>query len=420
MGENHINIFYLLFATGLVFLMQAGFTCLEAGLTRPKNSINVAIKNLADFVIATLIFWLVGYGIMFGDSVLGLFGTSKFAVPSDAAPLELSFFLFQAVFCGTAATIVSGAIAERTKFGVYLAISAAIGTLIYPVAGHLVWNGDGLLAQLGFVDFAGSTVVHSVGGWVALAGVIVVGARKGRFDEHGNAQSMTPWSLPMSVLGCVILCFGWLGFNGGSTLELSAAVPMIVLNTLLAATAGGIAALGLAARTDGLIRAEPIVNGVLAGLVGTTASCHCVGALAAIAIGGSSGMVMFAVARLLLRLRLDDVIGAVPVHLAAGIWGTMCVALFGSLKVMGTELGRLELLWVQLRGIVIVGCWTFGTAFLVFKLADRLMCVRVSEDDEEIGLNMAEHGEGADVIDLVPNESYATLAHQTSDIRDAS
>jgi len=295
----NIDVLWLLVAASMVFLMQAGFLCLEAGLTRPKNSINVAVKNLADFTLAGSLFWLFGFGIMFGTTHAGWFGFSDFMPELGLGNAwDQAFFFFQVVFCGTAVTIVSGAVAERVRFGGYLIIAIIISAIIYPLFGHWAWggllrDGSGWLAERGFVDFAGSTVVHSVGGWVGLIACIVIGARLGRFDENGKPKPSSSANLPIAMLGALLLWFGWFGFNGGSTLTLDATVPGIIANTLMAAIAGMLVSIVLSYSFYRYVHAGSLINGTIAGLVAVTAGCHALptwGAMLVGAIGSALAM----------------------------------------------------------------------------------------------------------------------------------
>lgn len=401
-----VDLLWILLCSGLVFIMQAGFMCLESGLTRSKNSINVAIKNLIDFGLSVGLFWAFGFALMFGLSYEGWIGHSDFFLSSDLDPFLASFFLFQAMFCGTATTIVSGAVAERVKFRGYLIISAVISGLIYPVFGHWTWNGAntgeliGWLGKLGFVDFAGSTVVHSTGGWVALAAVLIVGARTGRFPSNEPPEKIQGSNLPVSVLGALILWFGWFGFNGGSTLMLNEQVATIIVDTVLAGVAGMISGLAIGWIIRGIPDVELLINGSLAGLVAITASCHAVTVLSAVAIGAIGAVVAIAVDALLVKLRIDDAIGAIPVHLGAGIWGTLAVGLFGDLELLGTGLSRTEQLEVQLLGIFNCGLLAFGLAYLILLITDRFFPLRVSAAEELIGLNVSEHRAKTEILDL--------------------
>ncbi len=267
---NPFDLMWVVLCAALVLLMQAGFTCLETGFVRAKNSINVAIKNIVDFLVASSIFWIVGFALMFGASASGWIGTTGFFWGDASQPWLLAFFLFQLTFCGTATTIVSGAVAERMRFSGYLFATIIICTVIYPVIGHWVWggavegNGAGWLSRLGFLDFAGSTVVHSVAGWVALAAILIIGPRIGRFDSPGSA--IHGHNLPMAALGTLLLWFGWFGFNGGSTLAFTEQTPLILVNTTMAAVWGGLAALALGWRRLGRPSAQMAMNGTLRGL----------------------------------------------------------------------------------------------------------------------------------------------------------
>ena len=408
MEHQLLDTTWLLISAAFVFLMQAGFICLESGLTRAKNSINVAVKNLADFTISVVLFWIVGFALLFGESLDGWMGLSGWAHPlSSSDPWYTAFFLFQVMFCATAATIVSGAVAERMRFKGYVLITILISGLIYPIFGHWSWNGAaegvriGWLGAKGFVDFAGSTVVHSVGGWIALAALILVGPRTGRFQEHGVIRKITGSNLPVSVLGIVLLWFGWFGFNGGSTFSLNEQVPGIIVNTLLAGAGGGVVTLTLGWTFRKRPDVEFLMNGSLAGLVSITASCHAVEPPAAIIIGGIGGFFMYMVELLLLRFKIDDAISAVPVHLGAGIWGTIAVAFFGRLDVLGTGLDRMSQLWVQLQGIAVCHAWAFGVGLFILYILNRLTPLRVSQEDEHIGLNVSEHGASTELLDLL-------------------
>jgi len=381
--------------------MQPGFMCLESGLTRTKNSINVAIKNLVDLGISVLLFWAVGYGLTFGTSKLGIFGWDHFFLhPEACSPEEMVFFLFQMMFCSTATTIVSGASAERLKFRAYVVITIIISGLIYPLFAHWAWNshgfsdGAGYLEALGFIDIAGGTVVHSVGGWVSLAVILVVGARTGRFDRSNNPnkfRGIYASNLPFSVLGVMLIWLGWFGFNAGSVTPTIANVALTILNTLLAGAAGMLCTGFLGWQKLRTNKAEILINGSLAGLVSITAVCNAVEPLVAIAIGAVGGAVMLLVSHWLTYWRIDDAVDAIPVHLGGGIWGTLAVGLVGNLDVLQTELSRVSLLLVQLWGIVICGLWAFGATWILLQLINRLMPLRVSLADEDRGLNVSEH-----------------------------
>jgi ammonium transporter len=385
--------------------MQAGFMCLECGLTRSKNSINVAAKNFADFAVSAILFWGIGYGLMFGSSHLGWFGTSHFWVNLNTANLA-AFFLFQVMFCGTSVTIVSGAVAERMKFSAYLILVILVSGLIYPIFGHLVWNGaqDGILAgrlaYLGFVDFAGSTVVHSIGAWVSLAALLLMGPRSGRFPKTKLPQKIHSSNLQFSVLGAMLLWFGWLGFNGGSTLAFNDQVPHIMVNTTLAGAGGMISAGALSWGKRKAPEVETLINGTLAGLVAITASSHAVTTPIAVIIGATGAAVMMLTDILLEHWRIDDAVGAVAVHGGGGVWGTLAVGLFGQPELLGTGLERYAQLGVQLLGIFVGFGWGFGMAYLLLFSVNRIFPLRVSLSEEKIGLNISEHRAKTEIYDL--------------------
>ena len=383
----------------------SGFSCLESGLVRSKNSINVAAKNFADFCLSSAVFWLFGFALMFGATSGGFFGTSGFLFNDTANPWLMAFFIFQLGFCGTAVTIVSGAVSERMRFAGYLVVATILSAVIYPFIGHWVWGSasgaapGGWLEQRGFIDFAGSTVVHSVGGWVALAAIIIIGPRIGRFGE--NSIPIHGHDLPFVTLGVFLLWFGWFGFNGGSTLGLTPEVPTIIVNTTVSGAFGGIVGMALAWRLGGRPDVTMIMNGSLAGLVGITASAHIMTPVAAAGIGSIAAAMMYSVAMLLEKLEIDDVVGAVPVHLAAGIWGTLAVAIFGDPEAWGTGLGRWEQLAVQATGVGAAFLWAFGLGFILLWLINRVYPLRIGPEGEQVGLNVAEHGASTEILDLL-------------------
>ncbi len=413
MDNSTLDVIWILISAGLVFLMQAGFTALESGLTRTKNSINVAMKNLLDIGVSVILFWAVGFALMFGLSQGGWIGSSNFLWSAEGTPWLIAFFIFQALFCGTATTILSGAVAERMNFAGYIIVSVVVSALIYPIFGHWAWNEAGWLGQFGFVDFAGSTVVHSVGGWVALAAVLIIGPRMGRFGEGSSLRKLQSSNVPLAILGVFLLWFGWFGFNGGSTFAANDAVPRVLLNTLLSGAAGAVTPLLLAWATRSLPQIELMLNGALAGLVGVTAAANAVSPTAAIFIGIIAGLVMVGVDRAMVRLKIDDAVGAIPVHLAAGIWGTLAVGLFADLTVLNTGLSRVGQIGTQFLGIVICGIWAFGLSYIILKTIDRIRPLRVSPDDEHRGLNVSEHGATTELHDLVTTMQTQAL---TSDI----
>jgi Amt family ammonium transporter len=377
--------------------MQAGFMCLESGLSRAKSSINVALKNVTDFGISVATFWAFGFALMYGTSVSGLFGSKFFFFTTKVAGYQ-SFFVFQAMFVATAATIVSGAVAERLKFFSYVIITFITSGIIYPIVGHWVWslnfsNPDvktGWLGKLGFIDFAGSSVVHSVGGWVALAVLLIIGNRTGRFQE-GKKRTFQGSNTPLAALGALILWFGWFGFNGGANGAMDLRIPLILINTFLAASAG----LVLSSIMGIYVMKKPepmfMITGPIAGLVSITASCAYVEPTEAIIIGSIGGLVSGSGILLLEKIKVDDVVSAVPVHLFAGTWATIAVAIFGDLEAMGIERSMADQLYIQLIGIVSVGAFCFLSAFTIFFIINLLFRLRVNKVEEDMGLNISEH-----------------------------
>lgn len=392
-SKEAIDVIWLATAGAMVFLMQAGFALLESGLSRSKNCVNVVMKNYTDVCVGSLCFWLVGFGLMFGVNPTGWFGASGFAL-HQAASWDYSYLLFQTMFAATAATIASGAMAERTRFPGYLLASAVISAFIYPIFGSWAWGshfeGTGWLAELGFIDFAGSTVVHSVGGWCALAGIMVLGPRLGRFDPQGRPRDIPGHNLNFVALGGFLLWFGWFGFNGGSTVSADVSIGLINLNTQLAAAAGATAILLACMATRTAITVPRVVNGSLAGLVGITAGCATMEPIWALVTGASAGLVAMAGERFLLGWGLDDVVGAVAVHAFAGAWGTLCAGAF----VTGDLFNPKQLL-IQATGVGACFVWTFGTAVLMFKCIHRLGALRADSLHEQRGLDFTEHAEVA-------------------------
>lgn len=392
-----IDQLWLLICSGLVLMMQAGFMCLESGLTRSKNSINVAVKNFADFAVSVLLFWAFGYALMFGISSTGWFGVSDFFFSSSNQSSNAVFFIFQAMFCGTSTTIISGAVAERLQFWAYLIVAILVSGLIYPLFGNWAWNENGWLREMGFIDFAGSTVVHSVGAWVSLAALIVIGSRNGRFSG-GKINKIQGSNLPFAVLGALLLWVGWIGFNGGSTFALNDKVPNIILHTILSGVGGMICGMILSQCQNKRIEVEELINGSLAGLVGITASCHLVSSPVALMIGVTSAGVTNLVSFNLKRWGIDDAVDAVPVHGGAGVWGTICVGLFGNVELLNHSRGTQIL--VQLLGVSVALLWAFGLTFVLLTLINRYYLLRVSAEDEEVGLNISEHGASTDTYEL--------------------
>ncbi|GMU22545.1 MAG: ammonium transporter [Phycisphaerae bacterium] len=408
-----LDTIWVMLAAFLVFWMQAGFGLVESGLTRAKNTVNILMKNVLDFCFASVVFWAVGFGIMFGAGT-AYFGNSGFFLQEaegtfdslswSAVSTEAKFF-FQLVFAGTAATIVSGAVAERTKFSCYMIYSVIITMLIYPVAGHWIWGGGFLAAggwfgENGVWDFAGSTVVHSVGGWIALCGAIVIGPRIGKYGPSGRVNAIPGHSFPLMVLGVFILWLGWFGFNPGSTMAAAgqgATIAHITLTTNAAAATGTIFALLTSKIWFGKWDASMAGNGCLAGLVAITAPCAFVDAWAALIIGAIGGvLVVLSVVFIDRILKIDDPVGATSVHLTNGIWGTLAVGIFANPTYAGpTGLlfgGGLTQLLIQLTAVAVVGGWCLVTGFALFFALKATMGLRVSHEEELRGLDIDEHG----------------------------
>ncbi len=406
-----LDTVWMLLAAMLVFFMQPGFALVEAGFTRTKNTANILMKNLLDFMLGSLLFWAVGFGIMFGA---GKFcGTPHFFnvdFYDFALPVE-GFLIFQTVFCATTSTIVSGAMAERTKFSMYLAYSVLISVFIYPVSGHWTWGGGWLMnGEAGsfmmdtfgttFHDFAGSTIVHSVGGWIALVGAAIIGPRIGKYGKDKKSRAIPGHNLTMACLGVFILWFGWFGFNPGSQLaaageENMMAISHIFLTTNLAACAGGFMSLIVGWLKYKKPSLSLTLNGVLAGLVGITAGCDLVSPVGAVLIGMICGTTMiFAVEFIDRILKIDDPVGASSVHGVCGFLGTVLTGLFATNEGLFYS-GSAQLLLAQIFGAVIIGCWALIMGFVVFKGLDIVHGLRVPARIEEEGLDIYEHGETA-------------------------
>ncbi|TVP78171.1 MAG: ammonium transporter [Puniceicoccaceae bacterium] len=413
LSQNTGDILWYLVAAVLVFFMQAGFALLETGLTRAKNACNIMMKNMLDFSFGVVAFTIVGYSIMYGSSIGGFFGwDSGFFVMGDAlmvgddlaaTNLVAAEWLFQVVFAATAATIAAGVMAERTKFKAYIIYSVAITALIYPIVGHWIW-ADGWLANMGMRDFAGSTVVHSVGAWAGLAGAIVLGARKGKFDSEGRPLPIPGHNMPLATLGCFILILGWFGFNAGSTLGAVDDMAYVAMLTMLAAATGCIGASMTTWVKFGKPDLSMTLNGALAGLVSITACCGSVSIIGAMAIGLLGGIIaVFAVLFFEQKLRVDDPVGAVSVHGICGVWGTLAVGLFGSTAIDpgllsdGLLYGGTAQIGVQALGVAAVFAFVFPVSLILFKMIKAITGLRVSEEEELQGLDISEHG----------NEAYA-------------
>lgn len=388
--QVNLNYVWTIIAAALVFFMQAGFALLETGFTRAKNAVNIIMKNVMDASAGGLVFFCVGFALMFGTSWGGWIGTDGFflsGIEGQEPSWTYAFFFFQAVFAATAATIVSGAVAERTKFAGYLIFSILITGLIYPVFGAWAWgglfNGSGWLEGLGFIDFAGSTVVHSVGGWAALAGALVIGPRTGKYDAAGTPRTIPGHSLPLAALGVFILWLGWFGFNAGSTTAGTTDIALIAMNTFLAAGAGAAGAMAITWIRSGVPDASMTLNGVLGGLVGITAGCATLTPGYAILTGLIAGGVVV-YASLAIDRFADDPVGAIAVHGVCGAWGTLAAGLFAPEFSLG-QLG------VQALGIAAAFLWTFPVSYAVFSLVNATVGLRLDDEVERVGLDRHEH-----------------------------
>lgn len=392
-----IDTVWVLLAAFLVFFMQAGFAMVETGFTRAKNAGNIIMKNTMDFAVGSLVYWAMGFALMFGPASNFFFGTSGFflnGVTSETLGIDISpyaFLLFQTVFAATAATIVSGAMAERTKFFSYLIYSVVISGFIYPVTGHWVWGG-GWLSEKGFIDFAGSSVVHSVGGWAALTGAWLLGPRVGKYSADGKPRAIPGHSLTLGALGVFILWFGWFGFNPGSTLAgTNSSIGLIAVTTNLAAAASATAVMIITWVRYGKPDVSMTLNGVLGGLVAITAGCASVSPFGAVAIGFLSSVVLvFGIEFLEKVLKIDDPVGAIGVHGFCGAAGTILTGVFatdGGL-VYG---GGAKLLLIQLTGVGAIAIWALSTSFILFLAIKAIVGLRVSSADELEGLDRHEH-----------------------------
>ena len=394
--QTNADYVWTLVAAALVFFMQAGFALVECGFTRAKNAINIMMKNLMDFSMGSLGYWAIGFAFMFGVSKSGWIGTSGFFLSDftpGGDPWVLAFWMFQAVFAATAATIVSGAMAERTKFTGYLTYSLFVSAIIYPIFGSWAWgglfHGGGWLEKLGFIDFAGSTVVHSVGGWTALAGAIVLGPRLGKYGKDGRIKPILGHNIPLAALGVFILWLGWFGFNPGSTTAANTDIAMIFVNTNLAAAAGAVLAMFTTWMKFGKPDAGMSLNGALAGLVAITSPCASVSPLSAVIIGAIAGIIVVFSVVFFDWIKVDDPVGAISVHGVNGAWGTLAAGIFNMGGTSATIIG------VQVLGIGTCFVWTFCTAFILFKVIDKTIGLRVSPEEEAQGLDRGEHGGNA-------------------------
>ena len=384
-----LDSIFLLFCSVLVIFMNAGFGMLETGFCRQKNAVNILSKNLIVFAVATIAYWAIGYGLMYGEGN-AFIGTSGFFFGGDgtpygdanypeAVPASISF-LFQVAFAATAATIVSGAVAERIKYDAFLIFSFLLVAISYPITGHWLWDG-GWLADRGFTDFAGSTIVHSVGGWAALTGAAILGPRLGKYQDN-RISALPGHNMGFATLGCLILWIGWFGFNPGSELAATANVPHIAVTTNLAAAAGGLTSTITTWTKDGKPDLSMTINGILAGLVGITAGCANVGMFSAVVIGAIAGVIVVFSVSFFDSIKIDDPVGATSVHLVCGIWGTLAVGIFDP----GVSIGS------QILGILSIGAFTIIFSSVVWSILKATIGIRVSEHEEIQGLDIGEHG----------------------------
>jgi len=398
--QVNVNTLWMVATAALVFIMQAGFAMVELGFSRAKNSINIIMKNFLDFSISVIVFLFLGFGLMFGTTWGGWIGTDSFWLSNHAADDQLwAFWFFQAVFAGTACTIVSGAMAERTKFVGYLIYAGLLAAFVYPIGGHWAWGSfgggfgvggeKGWLEAMGFVDFAGSTVVHGCGGACALAGILVVGARHGRFAKDGTPRLIAGHNIPLAALGVFILWFGWFGFNAGSTLVANGTIGRIAVNTTIAPAAAALSAMVSMWFVQGRPDVGITLNGSLGGLVGVTACCANISPASAFVVGLIAGIITTVATIALERLKIDDAVGAVPVHLANGWWGTLSVALFNMDGFDAHKLG------VQALGTFSITLTSFLICFGIFKTVDLAIGLRATENEQIDGLDFSEHSANA-------------------------
>lgn len=394
--SSGLDTIWVVLTAAMILLMEGGFALLEAGFVRLKNSVNIIMKVFADITIGTLVYFLVGFGLMYGADKLGIIGTSGFLLKGDLSHIQLnisidSYWLFQAAFVIAVISIVSGAVAERINFRAYILVVIAMTAFIYPVAGHWVWGG-GWLGKLGMQDFAGSAVIHALGGFAALAAAILIGPRKGKFSPEGASSIALPSNLPLASVGAFLLWFGWFGFNAGSTLAATdVRIGHIAIVTMLSAAAGGATTLLYTLFRYGRADAPSVINGSLAGLVGITAGCAFVSDYASIIIGVVSGLFMMAATNWLEAKRIDDPVGAFPVHAVSGTWGTIAVGLFATDGGLFTG-GGWHLLGVQLLGLVVLCIWGFLLTVIVLKVINKWIPIRSTDEEQELGLDISYHG----------------------------
>ena len=417
-----IDTLWVLLAAILVFFMNLGFAAVESGMAQSKNTVNILSKNFIVFAVSSIGFMLLGWGLMFGgdNPIIGtehlfILGNADLSFYNDTLTADVPFwgkFFFQLVFCGTAATIVSGAVAERIKYISFIIFSLILTLFIYPIVGHWIWGG-GWLADMGFLDFAGDTVVHSVGGWAALSGALILGPRYGKYDKKGKPKAIPGHNMSLAVIGLFVLWLGWFGFNPGSTMSFQN--PSDVVHILMTTNTGAIAAVLTATITSWIFIGKPdlgmTINGCLAGLVAVTGGCAFISITSSLVIGAIAGVIVVFAVIFFDRIKVDDPVGATSVHLACGIFGTLCIGLFAQEGVTSLSTvnglffgGGFELLWIEIIGIVAVGVFVFAASSLVWYALKKTIGIRVSRKEEIEGLDISEHGNAAypDFVNFAP------------------
>ncbi|WP_295101595.1 ammonium transporter [uncultured Candidatus Kuenenia sp.] len=410
--QKKLDFIWIIVAASMVFFMQVGFTAYEAGSVQAKNAISVSIKNILNFLISSITYFIVGFGIMFGVSYNGYIGISNFllyGIDTHLTSLGYAFVFIQLVFAGTAATITSGAYAERAKLLTHICTTIVVVCLIYPVFGHWAWGHllhtqqYGWLERLGFIDFAGSTVVHSVSGWIALSGAIVLGPRTGKFNPDGTVNRMYGHNLPLATIGTFFLWFGWFGFNGGALLQADTSIGLVIINTTLSGSVAGVAAAVFRKLKNKTLDAAEILLGIMGGIVAIGAGCSRVSPVYACIVGLCAGIIAILAKDFIEKiLRVDDPVGAVPVHGFCGVWGTLAVSLFTPVSAFSmTNFSRLLQVGVQCLGIIVAFAWAFSLGLLFFWCMKKLVGIRISTEEEVKGLNISEYADVTSWLDFV-------------------
>jgi len=385
--SEKIDLIFIGFSAILVFLMQSGFALLESGMVRAKNTVNVLMKNYVDLCVVMLVFWIVGYGLMWGNNPTGLFGVSKFML-SSGDPHETMNLFYQIMFAATAATILSGALAERINFPAYLIISVIVSGLIYPIFGSWAWSEGGWLKEIEFIDFAGSSVVHGIGGWCALAATIILGPRLGRFGVDGEKRTILGHNLPLVALSGFLLWFGWFGFNMGSAGTVDASIPLVLFNTNVGGAAGGVAGVIFMIAIRQPVLLTTTVAASIGGLVSITAGAATLTPVFSAITGAIGGVIAVTGISLLEKLQIDDAVGAVPCHAFAGFWGTIAAGIFYAPNMFDPEI-----IFVQFIGAIACAAWAFIAGYILFSSLNLAMKIRVSAGSERRGLDFTEHYE---------------------------